>query len=246
MKASIITVCLNSERTVKKTIISVNAQKFIDLEHIFIDGGSTDGTLEIIKKYAGKNAKILSERDAGIYDAMNKGVGLASGDFIGVLNSDDWYSDELVLNDVSSIFSNIDFDYVFGDIKMVSKDDSVFRVWKTGLKCEHKLSGRQIPHPAFFVRSNVMRKLSPPFDPSYHIAADLKQQLILINKNKCKGRYVPRTLVNMKMGGASTRNLGSYFQGWKESTQAYNDVFERGGLFFTLRKVSRKILGIRF
>jgi glycosyltransferase involved in cell wall biosynthesis len=246
MNPTIVTVCYNSQKTVLRTIESVNRQSIGQVEHIFIDGGSTDKTVEIIKSSCTNSYKITSEPDNGIYDAMNKGFHLASGDFVGFLNSDDWLASDDVLKDVSDLFTNDSIDFVFGDIEMFDKNGRLARRWQSDPRCAQKLHGRQIPHPAFFVRASLLKNISGPFDSSYKISADLKQQLIIINKLKCKGDYIAKTLVNMSIGGASTKNSFAYLKGWSESVRAYNEVFGFGGLMFTSRKVFSKISGLRF
>jgi len=246
MKASIITVCLNSEHTIEKSIESVNNQKLKLIEHIFVDGMSQDNTKVLINKTCNTQLKLISGKDEGIYDAMNKGFSVVTGDFVGFLNSDDWYSDQDVLSDVASIFSNPKIDFAFGDAVVYSKSGKVFRYWKSHSICGEYLHGQQIPHPAFFVRTNVLKKLPLPFDPKYKISADLKQQLILINKYRSTGLYIPRPLVNISLGGASTKNFNAYISGWRESVSAYNEVFGKGGFIFTLSKILSKVSGIKF
>lgn len=241
MKFSVVTVCYNSESTISKTLDSVYAQSYKIVEHVIIDGGSTDETKSIIQNHASNKIILVSEPDDGIYDAMNKGLKHSSGDVVCFLNSDDYYIDSNVLNDVFNVFSRSNVDFVYGDLQMVDAHGTVKRLWNTGVDCEISLKGKQIPHPVFFVRSAVLRKLSPAFDPTYRIAADLKQQLILINKNKAVGKYLPRSLAVMCLGGASTASFNSYFTGWLESRRAYNDVFVSGGFLFVIQKVLSKI-----
>jgi glycosyltransferase len=135
--------------------------------------------------------------------------------------------------------------FVYGDILMVDNHGRTVRNWKTGVLKADRLEGRQIPHPAFFVRRELLNNIGLAFDPTLRIAADLKQQLILINKLGARGSYLPRALVKMRLGGTSTASLGSYVTGWKESARAYNDVFGRGGHLFTLLKVLSKLGGLR-
>ena len=241
---SIITVCLNSEKTIAKAITSVNVQKNVKLQHIFIDGASTDNTVDLIHRASRIPNLIKSEPDNGLYDAMNKGLRLASGEIVGFLNSDDWYSDEIVLADVEAVFTKFDVDFVYGDLSLFSDEGEPSRYWKVGSGCETVLKGAQIPHPTFFVRRRVLQKLSPCFDDKLTIAADLKQQLILINKMGCQGKYLNRELACMMLGGHSTNGIKSYFTGWKESIDAYNDIFYSGGLKFTISKVARKLPSI--
>jgi glycosyltransferase len=220
-------------------------QTYEEIEHIIIDGASSDGTLDIVNRYSPYISKIVSEADSGIYDAMNKGFSYATGDIIGYLNSDDHYLDENILAEVVSAFKLNQCDYVYGDVEMINSSGALVRHWVTGKISPGNLRGKQIPHPAFFAKKELLKKLSEVFDDSYRIAADLKQQLIIINKIKASGYYIPKPLVVMRLGGESTSSLFSYINGWIESRRAYNDVFGSGGTFFTLRKVLSKLKSIR-
>ncbi|HVP32977.1 MAG TPA: glycosyltransferase family 2 protein [Steroidobacteraceae bacterium] len=241
---SVVTVCFNSAKSIGATLRSVAGQSHTDREHIIVDGGSSDETMAIVRAQGGTRS--LSEPDRGIYDAMNKGVGLASGELIGFLNSDDCYSDSGVLADVASAHATTGADFVYGDLDMIGGDGVLVRRWRTGAIPARGLRGRQIPHPVLWVRRELLLRLSPPFDPSYRISADLKQQLLLINKMGARGTYVRRPLARMGMGGASTSALSSYLTGWRESARAYNEVFGGGGWWFTTRKVSSKLPGLRW
>lgn len=247
MKISVVTVAYNSAETISATLESVATQTHQDVEHIVIDGASTDGTLAVVRRHGGHVAHTVSEPDRGIYDAMNKGLALATGDVIGFLNSDDAYADRQVLTDIAgaATAAGPTCGFFYGDIVMVDEQDRVVRHWKTGERATHGLAGRQIPHPAFFARRELLTRIEPAFDPTLRIAADLKQQLILINQMRVRGRYVPRVLVKMRLGGTSTGSIGSYIDGWKESVRAYDDVFGRGGHWFTMRKVLSKLAGLR-
>jgi glycosyltransferase len=242
---SIVTVCFNSAATIAATLRSVADQSHPDREHIIVDGGSTDATMQIVRAQGGR-VRALSEADRGIYDAMNKGVRFASGELIGFLNSDDCYSDSQVLADVATAYTTAGADFVYGDLDMIGKDGRLVRRWRTGAIPAGGLRGRQIPHPVLWVRRELLQRLAPPFDPSYRISADLKQQLLLINKMGARGSYVRRPLARMGIGGASTSALSSYLTGWRESARAYNEVFGAGGWWFTARKVSSKLPGLRW
>jgi glycosyltransferase involved in cell wall biosynthesis len=244
MKFSIITPCYNSEITIAKTLDSICNQKYKNFEHIIIDGGSTDGTASIVHSRRSKNLIFFSESDDGIYDAMNKGFSHSSGDVVCFLNSDDFYIDDNVLLDVHAAFLNENLDFVYGDLLMVDSKGVVKRTWITGDDCSYLLNGRQIPHPVLFVRRDVLLKIDPVFDSSYKIAADLKQQLIFVNKFHSTGFYIKRPLTVMRLGGASTRGFLSYAQGWIESRRAYNETFGSGGLLFTIRKTVSKLSGL--
>jgi glycosyltransferase involved in cell wall biosynthesis len=245
MKISIITVSYNSEASIAATLDSVARQARCDVEHIVIDGGSTDKTLEIVRLHGAHVAQIVSEPDDGIYDAMNKGLARATGDLVGFLNSDDVYADEVVIRDVAQCFTVGEVDFVYGDIQMLNDAGEVVRHWQTGDVPAKGLWNTQIPHPALFVRRSLLNSLSPAFDPSYRISADLKQQLILINKHGARGSYIKRPLTLMSIGGASTAGLRSYVAGWKESARAYNEVFGGAGWWYTIKKVASKVRGIR-
>ena len=244
MKFSIITPCYNSEATIINTLDCVHDQTYKNFEHIIIDGGSTDRTACIVRSHMNPKIIFISESDNGIYDAMNKGAALSSGDIICFLNSDDFYIDNNVLSDVCLAFSTGNPDFVYGDLLMVDSKGAVKRKWISGGECAHFLSGRQIPHPVLFVKKDILLKLDPIFDPSYKIAADLKQQLVFVNKLHSTGSYIKRPLTVMRLGGESTKSFLSYFEGWIESRRAYNEIFGSGGLIFTIRKAIRKLSDI--
>lgn len=236
MKASVITVCLNSQKTLRQAINSVNIQSLNQVEHIIIDGESADNTYRIAKELACRNPVIIKEKDNGIYDAMNKGVACASGDFICFLNSDDWYPNKTVLEEVADSLTKTNLDFVYGNIKIFNRNPTYCREWQCRPLDFNNSNFIQIPHPAFFVRSEIIKSLLQPFDTSFRIAADLKQQLILILKQKRSGFFIPKVLTHMLGGGASSKNIISWYRGFDESIKAYNDVFNSGGSYFALKK----------
>lgn len=243
MKFSIITVSKNSARTIERTVQSVLQQRDVDYEHILKDACSTDNTVEIAKKI-NTNIIIRSVGDSGIYDGMNQGFSLSSGDIVAFLNSDDYYADSNVLRDVGILFDDLDCDYVYSNIRMNSCSGKSVRVWNVGNIGEAGLDGKQVPHPGFFVKRAVLSKLDGPFDPSYKISADLKQQLLIINKMRFSGAYLDRVVVEMETGGESTNSLKSYYLGWRESVRAFNEVFGHGGIPFVVKKVFSKFGGV--
>ncbi len=208
MKVSIITVCFNSERTISTAIESVIMQKYPDIEHIIIDGASTDKTFEIIQSYGNKISKLISEPDNGIYDAMNKGIKIATGEIIGTLNSDDLYIDNQVISDVVKAFgSNIDL--LYGDLFYVKKNntDSIIRKWKsTNFKKNSFKNGWHPPHPTFFVKKNIYNKYGA-FNLDYKLAADFELMLRFMEKHQLKNFYLNKTMVKMRLGGATNKNL---------------------------------------
>ena len=245
IRLSVITVSFNSANTISRTLKSVSYQSHKDYEHLIIDGASSDDTLRVVDLDGQHVAKVISEQDCGIYDAMNKGLAIATGEVVGFLNSDDAYADDAVLSDVARCFADGHVDYVYGDIQMLNEAGEVVRHWRTGDIPAEGLWNTQIPHPALFVKRSLLNSLNPAFDTSYRISADLKQQLILINKLGARGAYIRRPLTLMSIGGASTGGLRSYAVGWKESARAYNEVFGGGGWWYTIKKVASKVRGIR-
>ena len=157
-KISIITVAFNSQSTIRQTIESVFLQDYGNIEYIMIDGGSTDWTLDIIENYKDKIHYFSSEKDDGIYDAMNKGIRVATGDIIGILNSDDFYASKNVISDVVDVFNTDNCDSLYGDLVYVkfSNAERVVRYWKTGIFSILKLKrGWMLPHPTFFVKKSI-------------------------------------------------------------------------------------------
>lgn len=246
MKISIITPSFNSEKTISDTIKSLISQNYLDLEYIVIDGASTDKTKDIVLSYQDKiNIKFISESDKGIYDAMNKGIKIASGDIVGILNSDDFYYDKNVLNKINSVFeTNSDVDAVYGDLVYVDKDNTKkqTRYWKSGKYEEKKLnSGWIIPHPVFFVRGDVYKKLNKIFDTSLSLAADYELTLRLLKINKIKVKYLPEILVKMRDGGKSGESFKQRMKGWKELRLAWKINSLKIPRFFICRRLLKKL-----
>lgn len=244
MKISIVTVVFNRAHCIGNAIDSIQRQSSKNIEHIVIDGGSTDNTVGILRQKLSPGAILVSEPDAGIYDALNKGFMLATGDVVGILHSDDVFFDDQVIERVAHTFSTQIVDYVYGDIVMEREDGTVSRVWRPGLMKDGRIKNKQIPHPALFIARKLLDRVSPPFDASYRISADLKQQLIFANVLEATGAYLPIPMVRMKTGGASTFNYKSYLQGWSESCRAWNEVHGSGGALYVMRKVLSKLPGI--
>lgn len=241
-KVSVITVAYNSIDTITDTIKSVQKQSYCNIEHVIIDGGSSDGTITLCKKYMRISDVFHTGKDGGIYDAMNIGFSMSTGDIVCYLNSDDVYFDENVISDIVNVFvSNKNTCFVYGDLIMVSPTDGeIRRRWISDKRCCKYLYGRQIPHPVFFAKRDIITKLAVPFDSSLRISADLKQQLYLINYLGFEGKYLNKVLVKMSLGGASTSSIQAILLGWKESMASYNSIFGSGGLTFTVKKVLSK------
>lgn len=223
MKISIITVSYNSEKTIENTIKSVINQTYSDIEYIIIDGGSTDHTLSIIEKYKDKIAKIISKPDKGIYDAMNKGLKLASGEIIGILNSDDLYYNEKVIETIIKKIKEKNADCCWGDLVYINKNNinQIIRFWKSSEYGNRKFQkGWHPPHPTFFVRKKIYEKYGN-FNLKFKIAADYELMLRFLEKYKIKFCYIPMILVKMKTGGKSNKNIVNYILGNIESYKAW-------------------------
>lgn len=211
MKISIITACYNSENTIRDTLRSIREQTHNDIEHIIVDGGSSDKTLDIVNEYFCENTKIISEKDNGIYDAMNKGIGLATGDVIGFINSDDFYASPKVLHTVNKILSNIDYDGCYGDLCYVEKynPNKIVRYWKSRQYYDGSFRlGWSPPHPTFFVKKNIYDLLGG-FDLNFKLAADFELMARFMEVNKINTFYHSEVFVNMRLGGATNKNISN-------------------------------------
>lgn len=243
MKISIITPTFNSEKTVSDTIESVFSQTHKDIEYIVIDGVSSDKTLEIISSYQQKfNIRLLSEKDSGLYDAMNKGIELASGEVIAILNSDDLYYDNQVLSVVASAFSDLETDIVYGDIIYFSDQvDKVTRVWRAREYQQKQLkNGWTIPHPAMFVRRRVYEQFDK-YRLDLKLAADYEFILRVLLSGKVKLKYLPKILTKMYAGGASGKNIKQRIRGWRELRQAWRINKLQPPKLFICRRVGSKL-----
>jgi len=221
MKISIITVSYNSESTILDTINSVNSQDYSNLEYVIVDGLSKDRTLDIIKE--NHKGVLLSEKDKGIYDAMNKGVDLATGDIIGILNSDDFYSDSKVISKVVDTFQKSDCDAVYADLVYVDEKDTtkIIRNWVSGkINKNSFLFGWMPPHPTLFLRKEVYQKFGK-FNLSLKSAADYELILRMLYKNQIKVEYLPRVTVHMRAGGQSNKSIINRLKANKEDRMAW-------------------------
>jgi glycosyltransferase len=242
MKISIITATYNSALTVRDTLACIRQQQYPDIEHIMVDGRSTDRTLEIVSQFP-HVAKIISEKDKGIYDAMNKGIGMATGDVVGILNSDDMYTDPHVLSHVADAFQDPGVMTVYADLQYVHADnpDKVLRTWNSGpYRKKNFYFGWMPPHPTFFVRKEVYERAGL-FNLSLRSAADYELMLRVLLKHEFSSTYIPRVIVKMRAGGMSNASLGNRLRANKEDRLAW----KLNGLepyFFTLYiKPLRKI-----
>ena len=224
MKISIITVVYNNQKTIKDAIESVLAQNYTNIEYIIIDGNSNDGTLDVINNYASKITKIISEKDNGIYDAMNKGLKLATGDVIGILNSDDLYANNSILNEVMKHFNNdMNLDILYGDLVYVKHDnvDKIVRRWTSKPYYPNFFeNGGVPPHPSLFVSSRVYQEAGY-FNLKYRLAADYEFMLRIFKTFSFKIKYLPLVFVNMRLGGATNNSLKNIYKGNVEILNAW-------------------------
>lgn len=244
MRISIITVCYNSSGTIAHTIESVLAQDFVDIEYLIIDGASSDNTVAIAESYRQKFAdkgiacRIQSEPDKGIYDAMNKGVLLASGDVIGILNSDDCYASSYVLSAVASCFEQNNTDSIYGNLLYVKKGKP-YRYWKSGRQ-KSFLTGWMPPHPAFFVRESVYEKYGM-FRLDCGINADYEIMLRFLEVHKISSAWLDKICTYMEAGGTSNNGLQSRLVAMNNDRLAWEKNGIKQGMFTIFLKKLRKL-----
>ena len=243
MKISIITVCFNAEKTIASTISSVNRQANVDVEHIFIDGQSTDNTCAIIKKFKRYSGPLVCEKDNGVYDAMNKGLKLASGEVIGFLNADDEYFDDNILTEVDNCFSDALVDACYADLIYVDRDNTskLVRYWRSRDYSDGLFEKGWMPaHPTFFVRRSVYEKLGR-FDLDFRRQADFELSMRFLAVNKIKSVYIPRIFVKMRMGGLSNNNLMGIIKGNFEAYKACKKNKLKVNALFIFRKILSRL-----
>lgn len=243
MKVSIITVCKNSVSTIEDTILSVATQTYSNIEYIIIDGLSNDGTIEIINKHIKYVTKFISEKDDGIYHAMNRGIEMAEGDIIGILNSDDFFANESVIKNVVQCFELNKTDCVYGDLVYVHKTDTkkISRVWKAGKATAREFyCGWMPPHPAFFLKKSVYTDFGN-FNTKFRIASDYELMLRMMLKHKISFSYLPEIITYMRLGGASNVSINSRIISFKENLEAWK-INNLSPYFFTIPlKIIRKV-----
>lgn len=248
MKFSIITVCYNSANTIEETIESVLFQKDIEFEYIIIDGKSIDGTVEIIKKYSNYSniIKWISETDIGVYDAMNKGIRLATGDIIGIINSDDYFITDKALKKIEECFiSGKNIDSVYADINYIDKivPNKIVRKWISGERKPFN-TGWHPAHPAFYVKKSVYVKFGL-FDLKYKLAADFELMLRFLDKYNISSKYLPVTLINMRLGGETNKSMKNILKQNVECIKAFkkNDI-PINSFIYPFRRLFPKIKGL--
>lgn len=247
MKFSIITAAYNSELTIRDTLNSVGQQDHPDIEHIIIDGLSSDNTLKIVNEFR-HVSKMISEKDRGIYDAMNKGISAATGEVIGILNSDDIYIGPHVISTIAKFFSDPAIKTTYADLQYVQQDNlnKVVRTWKSGnFSRKNFYYGWMPPHPTFFVRREVYDQVGL-FNCALRSAADYEMMLRILVKHEIPVHYIPEVMVKMRSGGISNASFKSRITANREDRLAW----KLNGLephFFTLyakpiRKISQFLI----
>lgn len=251
MKISIITVTWNSSATLRNTMESVLYQTYSDIEHIIIDGGSSDSTMDIIHElepwYKGR-LRYISEKDRGLYDAMNKGINMATGDIIGILNSDDFYTSNDILSTIASKMKCSNVDAVYGDIHFVKANDLRKCVRYYSSKYFHRRwmrFGFMPAHPSFYCRRKVYERYGN-FDLSYKIASDFENLLRLIYVNRIRTCYIAKDFVTMRTGGVSTSGMASYKQILRDHQLAFKNNGIYSNMFLELLRYPYKIFELIF
>jgi glycosyltransferase len=243
LTVTIITVSYNSASSIGETLDSVSTQDYPSIEHIVVDGASTDGTGDIVRTRGGRVSRFIQEPDSGIYDAMNKGLRYAKGDLVGFLNADDVFAHAGVVSAIAGIaHRNPLADAVYGDLVYVNKNQphQVLRRWRSGEYKSKSLSfGWMPPHPTFYVRRDRLREIGH-FDDTLRISADYDFMLRCLSRQSAQAIYIPEVLVRMRAGGASNRSLTALLNKSREDLQALR-ANHIGGWFALMCKNFRKL-----
>lgn len=246
-KISIVTVCFNSAETIRETIESVLSQDYPNIEYIIVDGLSTDSTLEVVKEYGDKITKVISERDRGLYDAMNKGIDLSSGDIIGILNSDDLYADRSILSRVAQTFDSKNVDVVYGDLYYfrTGSPEKPVRYYKGGkFSLARVRYGLMPPHPTFFINKKLYLNHGK-FDTQFTLSADFDLILRFLGVHNVPFEYLPEVLVKMRVGGKSTSSLKRTLIMNQEDLRSCRKNGVKTNIFKFYSKYLTKIINLR-
>jgi glycosyltransferase involved in cell wall biosynthesis len=222
-KISLITVAFNAQNTIERCITSVLRQQSVNIQYIIIDGGSTDDTLKIIDKYRDRIDFFVSEPDKGVYDAMNKGIAIATGDIIGTLNADDMYADDEILNNVATAFAEQNINILYGDLDYIDKQGKIIRKWRSGKYKSGIFNwGWMPPHPTFFCRKKLFDELGT-YKLDYGSAADYELMLRFISVTKTNIFYLNKVLVKMTTGGISNKNFSNRVKAIRNDLKAMHN-----------------------
>lgn len=227
MLISVVTAVFNREATIAEAVQSVAAQDYPVVEHVIQDGGSRDGTLDVIHQVAGPGVRVESLRDGGIYDGINKGIARTTGDVVGLMHSDDLFAHGRVLSRVAEAFCDPTVDGVYGDLDYVAAGDTdrIIRKWRSGIYHSSRLRyGWMPPHPTLYLRRTVFDRWGL-YDTRFRIAADYDAMLRYLVKGGIRLAYVPEVFVKMRVGGESNRSLRKIIQ---KSTEDYRAIRNNG------------------
>lgn len=245
MKVSIITATYNSSAHIADCVESVNNQTYNDIEHIIIDGASKDNTLDIIKSIPNRVVKIVSEPDKGIYDAMNKGIKAATGDLIGILNSDDFFANPDVISEIAKEFQDdASLEGVYTNLYYVNQDNpnQIIRHWvSNSFKKGSFFKGWHPPHPTLYLRKEVYEKYGL-FNLDFSLSADFELMLRFFEKDKIKTKYLPITTIRMRLGGATSKNWENIKKQNIQCVEAFRVNGLKPPLFYTLYRILPKLL----
>ncbi len=243
MKISVITVVYNAEDTLEQTIMSVYGQSYNEIEYIIIDGSSSDATLSIINKHRDKISHVISEPDQGIYDAMNKGINISTGDVVGFLNADDLYYENNVVEKIIRCFETDSVDACYGDLVYVSKNNlsKIVRYWES---CNHIeglcKTGWMPAHPTLYMRKKIYDKYGT-YDLAYKLQSDYELCLRLLEVEKINTKYLPEILVKMRIGGVTNNSIINILKGNLEAYNACKKYFPKTSKIFILRKFMSRL-----
>jgi len=248
MKISIVTPAFNSAKTIQHTIESVARQTYPNVEYIIVDGGSKDATAKIVAQYDDVVDIFISEPDRGVYDAMNKGIRMASGDVVAILNSDDFYTHSRVLEQIAAAFRQSGVDSVYGDLQYVNHyhPNQIVRHWESGgFVRENFLAGWMPPHPAFFVKKSVYQRYGL-FNLSLRSSADYELMLRFLYKHRISTSYVQDVLVRMRTGGMSNASWLNRWRANREDRMAWKMNGLKPRFYTTILKPLRKLQQFRY
>jgi glycosyltransferase involved in cell wall biosynthesis len=243
LKVSIITASFNNASTVESTLKSVFSQDYPNVEYIIIDGASTDGTTDIIAKYKDKLSVFVSEKDEGIYHALNKGLAKATGDIVGFLHADDFYPANDVISKIVKVFEINNCDCSYGDLQYVERQhpEKVFRNWKSEPYYDGIfLKGFMPPHPTFFMKRKCYEQFGS-YNTTFSISADYELMLRMLHKHKLKVHYIPEVLVQMRIGGESNKSLSNRIKANMEDRQAWKTNSVKPSFLTLIRKPLGKL-----
>jgi glycosyltransferase involved in cell wall biosynthesis len=227
LKISVVTIVYNAQDTIERCIESVISQNYSNVEYIIIDGGSTDNSLQIINQYRSHIKVLVSERDQGIYDAMNKGIRLATGEVVGMLNADDFFAGQEVISAVGQAFSNSDAGIVYGNLDYINSADKVIRKWKSHTCGKNSFQwGFMPPHPTFYCKRDLFEKYGF-YRLEYGSAGDYELMVRFMHKWKVRSLHLNNVMVKMQVGGVSNSNLINRVKAWWFDLKAMreNNVF---------------------